>query len=339
MKTTMLKLAGTLAVLMFWLVGPGPANVRGDEPPRAEKAAPPKSLIFELETDRWGSWGWGQARTMTEVRAKPGDGIGGTARGGAPPFTLVEILDKDHVKVRIAHDLVFREHEQNQTDKETILDRGKQLRIRTQSYDGGTNYTLRISDLDQVPVVKADDPKLIAAISAHANVTVDEVGSIQEIGPPGVVAPGKYGKRGRNRAHRSRFDPGSTPTDEDMKNIGQLNNLRRLILTGCTIADAGAAHLKNLTRLRELDLSGTKIGDATLPYLAGMKELEALNLSGTDISDNGVKLLLGMKFPRLKPLPGRNMPGVVHIEYTKITSEGFWELAQACAALVRRELR
>ena len=68
-----------------------------------------------------------------------------------------------------------------------ILRAGDKLAVTTNTDDAGIEYTLRISDLDQVPVVKADDPKLIAAISAHANVTVDEVGSIQEIGPPGVV--------------------------------------------------------------------------------------------------------------------------------------------------------
>ena len=107
MKITMLKLAGTLAVLTFWLVGSGPANVRGDEPARARKAAPPKSLILELETDNSGSYGWGSARTMTEVLAKPGDGIGkpnpGFAMADTAAFTVVEIIDKDHVKVRVSH--------------------------------------------------------------------------------------------------------------------------------------------------------------------------------------------------------------------------------------------
>ena len=92
-----------------------------------------------------------------------------------------------------------------------------------------------------------------------------------------------------------------------MKSIGKLNNLRRLILAGSAVTDAGEVHLKNLIRLRELDLSKTKIGDATLPYLAGLKQLETLNLSGTDISDKSIKLLQSMMFPKLKPLPSRAM--------------------------------
>ena len=271
---------------------------------------------------------------MTEVLAKPGDGIGkpdpGFAMADTAAFTVVEIIDKSHVKVRVSTDLVFRDAENRDAGKtEVILRAGDKLAVTTNTDDAGIEYTLRISDLDQVPVVKADDPKLIAAISAHANVTVDEVGSIQEIGPPGVVALVSMANLVAIWAGETASIPRSSPTDEDMKKIGQFNDLRRLILTGCAITDAGAAHLKNLTRLRELDLSGTKIGDATLPYLAGMKELQSLNLSGTDISDKGVKLLLGMRFPKLKPLPGRNMPAVVHIEYTKITREGFWQLLLA----------
>ena len=125
------------------------------------------------------------------------------------------------------------------------------------------------------------------------------------------------------------FDPAKLPTDEDMKNIGKLNNLRRLFLPGSAITDAGAVHLKNLTRLRELDLSKTKIGDATLPYLARLKQLETLNLWGTDISDKGVKTLQGLKFPEAHVFPGRRVRGGVELRSTKITREGFWQLAQA----------
>ena len=104
MRTPSLKLAGTLAVLAAWMGGLGPAKVRGNEPPRAQKAAPPASPILELETDHSGSYGWGIAITITDVRAKPGEGIGkpdpGFPMGGTAAFTVVEIIDKDHVKVR-----------------------------------------------------------------------------------------------------------------------------------------------------------------------------------------------------------------------------------------------
>ncbi len=323
MRAKFLKFAGALAVLAAWLGCLGPAEVNADEPPRAPKAAPPKSLILELETDNWGSWGWGNARTIREVRAKPGDEIG-SAQHGETLVTVVEITDKDHVKVRIADAfVVFGPAGREQTEKEAIVARGEKLTFGTPSCDGGTNYTLQISDLDQVPVVKADDPEVIAAISAHANVTKDDVGSIQEVGPRGIVAPGGFGHGGEG------FDPAKLPNDADMKSIGKLNNLRRLFLPGSAITDAGMVHLKNLPRLRELDLSKTKIGDAALPYIAGLKQLETLNLSGTDISDKGVKLLRSMTFPKLKVLPGRGMSGMVHFDYTKITREGFWQLLVA----------
>ncbi len=311
MKTTTVTLAGTLVVLAAMLGCPGPAKDKGDEPPRAQKAAPPKSIILEFETDHWESWGWGNARTITEVRAKPGDGIGNTTWRGSAVLTVVEIIDKDHVKVRVADDLVFKGPENYyRIANEEILGRHENLWIGTNSYDGGIDYTFRISDLDEVPVVKADDPKLIAAISAHANVTVDEVGSIQEIGPPGIVAPGRFGRE------RPGFDPGKSPTDEDMKNIGKLNNLRRLILTGSQVTDAGVVHLKGLDRLTCLDLSHTRVGDAGLRHLVGLKRL-AINLSYTEVSDKSVKLLQNMKYPR-----------GINLSCSKITREGFWQLLQ-----------
>ena len=82
----------------------------------------------------------------------------------------------------------------------------------------------------------------------------------------------RLGRRGssRRQAWQTRSELGAAtrlrswvrPTDEDMRSIGKLNNLRRLILAGSAVTDAGAVHLKNLTRLAELDLSQTKIGDA-----------------------------------------------------------------------------
>ena len=197
----------------------------------------------------------------------------------------MEIIDKDHVKVRIARNLVFRDSARNKTGKEAILGREDQLRITTPSSDGGIDYTLQISELDQVPVVKADAPEIIAAISAHANVTKDEVGSIQEIGPPGVV-----GRAGDYQGHAG-FDTGKGPTDEDLVNIAKLNNLRRLILSGSRVTDAGMVQLKGLTRLMCLDLSQTKVGDAGLEHLKGLANLRSLTLYSTDVTDGGVKKL------------------------------------------------
>ena len=157
----------------------------------------------------------GNARTITEVRGKAGDGIGmpdpGFVRGDAAPFTVAQILDKDHVKVRIAGDLVFREPEKHATGKEAILRRGEKLWIATESWDAGIDYVLQISGSDHVPSVKADDPRVVAAITAHANVTMDDFGSVQEIEPPGLIAPGKHGKGGRNWGWPGGFDPARVP--------------------------------------------------------------------------------------------------------------------------------
>ncbi len=286
MRTTTWKLLGTMAALAAWLGGPGPAEVRGDEPPRAQQAAPPPSLILELETHEGAAYGRFSAMTITDFRAKPGDGLAGPGWRKSAAFTVVEIPDKDRVKVWVADNLGLQNVAGRDRDEKLMrLRSGETLRVNTNTCDAGTDYALRISDLDEVPVVKADDPKVVAAISAHANVTKDEVGSIQEIGPPGVVG------RGDRVPRRTEFDPGKGPTDEDLKNIAKLNNLRRLFLNGSAITDAGAAHLKNLSRLTALDLSNTEIGDAGLEHLNGLANLRSLTLCSTNVSKEGVEKL------------------------------------------------
>ena len=154
--------------------------------------------------------------------------------------------------------------------------------------------------------------------------TVDEVGSVQEIGPPGVVAPGKRGKRGRDRTG---FDPGKSPTDADLEKIGHLNNLRRLFLTGSAVTDAGVVHLNGLDRLTWLDLSHTRVGDAGLRHLVGLKRLEWLDLSYTEVSDKSIKSLQNMKFAKGIDFSDRkSYPKGVNLSYSKITREGFWQL-------------
>jgi len=80
-------------------------------------------------------------------------------------------------------------------------------------------------------------------------------------------------------------------TDEGLKSIEGLSNLRRLHLENTHVGDAGLSHLKNLTSLEYLNLYGTQVTDSGLSQLEGLKNLKALYLWQTKVTPAGVESL------------------------------------------------
>jgi hypothetical protein len=80
-------------------------------------------------------------------------------------------------------------------------------------------------------------------------------------------------------------------TDDGLKAVEPLTNLRRLHLENTKITDAGLAHLKGLTNLEYLNLYGTPVTDAGLANLEGLKNLKALYLWQTKVTPAGVDAL------------------------------------------------
>src|SRR5262249_25118598 len=79
--------------------------------------------------------------------------------------------------------------------------------------------------------------------------------------------------------------------DEDVKVVGELQQLVYLSLMGTQITDAGLAHLKGLARLDKLVLGQTGITDAGLAHLLGMPRLQELGLWDLSITDKGLQQL------------------------------------------------
>jgi hypothetical protein len=299
MSTTALRLSATSILFLAWLGSHGSAKVDAAEPSPARQTPPPESLIFELRTHDWASWPNPDSSEsdIVEVQARPGEAIGppGAFLHGKPPFVLVEILDKHHARVRVNSSLGHGDRSARAPPSpDPIVVSTDKLMAWSRTYDAGVDFTVRIVDLDQVPAVRADDPQTVAAISAHARLTKDRAGSVQE-----VVA-------------------GRAFANADMGSLAKLNNLRRLSLAGSSITDEGVAHLKNMTRLISLNLANTKIGDAGLRHLAGLRRLEVLDLSGTDIGDEAVKVLREMKNCER-----------IRLSATRVTPCGYWQLRLA----------
>lgn len=93
-------------------------------------------------------------------------------------------------------------------------------------------------------------------------------------------------------------------TDEGLREVSALKNLRGLYIFYAPVTDGGLKALAALTELRALDLSHTRVKGEGLKELVGLKNLQALNLSYAQVSDAGLKELAGMKNLRWLSLHG-----------------------------------
>jgi Leucine-rich repeat (LRR) protein len=77
-------------------------------------------------------------------------------------------------------------------------------------------------------------------------------------------------------------------SDDALKSLENLRNLRSLELYGPVVSDAGLAHISRLTNLEELRLDGNdRIGDKSLETLRGLKNLRKLYFYKAGITDAG----------------------------------------------------
>ena len=77
-------------------------------------------------------------------------------------------------------------------------------------------------------------------------------------------------------------------TDAGLEDLKDLANLEFINLNDTDITDAGLARLKNLTNLKKIFLRGAKVSDAGLASLENLKKLEFIDLCGTRITDAGL---------------------------------------------------
>ena len=117
----------------------------------------PATMTFDLQSEIFDE-GPPESNFKGEVRvrAREGDRLMGATASTA--FTVVEIIDKDHVKIRIATGLRYDSWSDDEerrkanfhclaTDNEVVIvRRGETLEARTNSICGGEIYILHISD-------------------------------------------------------------------------------------------------------------------------------------------------------------------------------------------------
>jgi len=80
-------------------------------------------------------------------------------------------------------------------------------------------------------------------------------------------------------------------SDEGLEYLGDLTNLKYLVLNSTQVSDEGLKHLSGLTKLQSLDLINTQISDEGLKHLSGLNNLYLLDLRNTQVTEEGVKEL------------------------------------------------
>ena len=107
-------------------------------------------------------------------------------------------------------------------------------------------------------------------------------------------------------------------TDEGLKKLGDLINLKELYLTDIPIDGSVISSWSRLTSLEELNLSYTKLDEKNLVHLSEMKNLKLLDVTYTDFSDAGLEFVRGLK-----------QLSVLFVMATRVTPEGAAELKKA----------
>lgn len=126
-------------------------------------------------------------------------------------------------------------------------------------------------------------------------------------------------------------------TDEGIKQLPQLKELRELSLVGLKISGKNLA----FPHLQSLDLSGDLVTDAALDNIVQCQEMRHLGLSWTRISDEGLKRVASLKELRSLSLTSKlitddgiahltDLPNLEHIEMhvTQMSDESLKHLSQ-----------
>jgi len=135
---------------------------------------------------------------------------------------------------------------------------------------------------------------------------------------------------------------GTQVTDEGMKHLGLLKNLRILSLGNTKVTDVGLNELAGLKSLGTLELDQTEVTNAGMKVVAGFKSLVWLELEYTKVTDVGLKDLAGLNgLERLdvgankvtdasvKELAGHKSLKTLLLYGTQLSDAGVVELRQA----------
>ena len=80
-------------------------------------------------------------------------------------------------------------------------------------------------------------------------------------------------------------------TDDSLKKLSHLYELRTLRISYTAVTDNGLQHLQHLSNLQALSLKDTKVTDAGLKHLGALTKLSFLQIQKTKVTEKGIKYL------------------------------------------------
>lgn len=136
---------------------------------------------------------------------------------------------------------------------------------------------------------------------------------------------------------------GANITDEGLKTVGKLVNLRLLDLSGTKISGEGLAHLKDLKNLKTLHLESTDVSEADLTYLEPFKSLEWLSLHDEGrITDVAAEHLARLKSLRhldvhfnITDKGVASLASLPHLEMFTLNGDGITDASAECIASMK----
>lgn len=128
--------------------------------------------------------------------------------------------------------------------------------------------------------------------------------------------------------------------DEDLKGLGQHQNVQCLFLNFGSVTDAGVEEIRSLVNLQQLYLGSKELTDAGVKKLAGLKKLRELDLANTQVTDAAFEDLKELKELEVLDLNRTQVTGIglaalknsqmikrLYLVGTPMTKEGLQELA------------
>ena len=109
----------------------------------------------------------------------------------------------------------------------------------------------------------------------------------------------------------------SMVSDEDLRHLRSLGQIRTLYLWGTQIGDAGVENLVGLVEMRRLGLQHTQITDSGVERLRSLRNLDTLTIAETRVSDRCVQALTSLQ--KLTYLD---------VSYTQISERGIGQLTR-----------
>ena len=160
--------------------------------------------------------------------------------------------------------------------------------VRVRSFDAGSKQRPVAATRDWQSVLRLLARTTSAVLDGDGQMT--DAMLLDASGVPGVVSLNLSGSRAL--------------TDEGLRVLARLPNVRHLDLSGTAITDRGLGVLREMRSLETVSLALTRVTDAGVAHLAHCDELRQVDLSHTFTGDEAIRALAGK--PKLAHFRGGN---------------------------------